>query len=86
MGLQTILSGQTWSDMAIFYLFFLLSLAAAKLAVVDLGYTSYEGRSLAGGVSQWLGMRYAAPPVGELRFAAPQDPLSQQGVQQANQV
>lgn len=86
MGLQTILSSQTWSDMAIYYLFFLISIVAAKSAVVDLGYTKYEGRSLASGVSQWLGMRYAAPPVGELRFAAPQDPFSENGVQQANQV
>lgn len=72
--------------MANFYIFFLLSLAAAENPVVNLGYTSYEGRSLAGGVSQWLGMRYAAPPVNDLRFAAPQDPLSQTGVQQATQV
>lgn len=86
MGLQTILSSLTWSDMANFYLYFLLGLAAANSPVVDLGYTSYEGQSLAGGVSQWLGMRYAAPPVNDLRFAAPQDPLSQKGVQQATQV
>lgn len=72
--------------MANFYIFFLLSLASAKSPIVDLGYTSYEGRSLASGVSQWLGMRYAAPPVNELRFAAPQDPLTQKGVQQATQV
>ena len=86
MGLQTILSSQIWSGMAIYYLFFLISIVAAKSAVVDLGYTKYEGRSLASGVSQWLGMRYAAPPVGELRFAAPQDPFSENGVQQASQV
>lgn len=86
MGLQTFLSRPSWSDMAKFYIFFLLSLAAAKSPIVDLGYTSYEGRSLANGVSQWLGMRYAAPPLNELRFAAPQDPLSQKGVQQAAQV
>ncbi|OOQ84607.1 putative triacylglycerol lipase [Penicillium brasilianum] len=71
--------------MANLYIFFLLSLAAAENPVVNLGYTSYEGRSLAGGVSQWLGMRYAAPPVNDLRFAAPQDPVSQTGVQQATQ-
>lgn len=86
MGIQTILPSQTWLDMAIYCLFFLVSIAAAKSAVVDLGYTKYEGRSLASGVSQWLGMRYAAPPVAELRFAAPQDPFSEDGVQQANQV
>jgi hypothetical protein len=52
MGLQTFLSRPSWSDMANFYIFFLLSLAAAKSPIVDLGYTSYEGRSLANGVSQ----------------------------------
>ncbi|KAJ5166560.1 uncharacterized protein N7482_005341 [Penicillium canariense] len=70
--------------MVILRLFFLLSLAFAKSPVVDLGYTSYEGRSLGGGISQWLGVRYAAPPVGDLRFAAPQDPLVEKGIQQAN--
>jgi hypothetical protein len=51
--------------------------------VVDLGYASYRGQSLDNGVSHWLGMRYAAPPVGDLRFAAPQDPPSVQGTQDA---
>lgn len=41
---------------------------------VDLGYTQYEGYKLPSGINQWLGMRYAAPPLGELRFKAPQDP------------
>jgi len=43
---------------------------------VHLGYSSYNGVPLANGVTQWLGIRYAAPPLGELRFAAPQDPPS----------
>ncbi len=41
-------------------------------AVVDLGYTKYQGDTYPGGISQWLGIRYAQPPVGDLRFAAPQ--------------
>lgn len=41
---------------------------------VDLGYTQYQGAMLPSGINQWLGMRYAAPPLGELRFKAPQDP------------
>ncbi|KAK4697339.1 hypothetical protein P7C71_g717, partial [Lecanoromycetidae sp. Uapishka_2] len=39
--------------------------------VVDLGYTKYQGDTYPGGISQWLGVRYAQPPVGNLRFAAP---------------
>ena len=42
--------------------------------VVDLGYTSYRGQALSSGITQWLGMRYAAKPVGDLRFRAPVDP------------
>ena len=41
---------------------------------VDLDYTQYEGYKLPSGINQWLGMRYAAAPLGELRFKAPQDP------------
>ncbi|KAA8914218.1 hypothetical protein TRICI_002975 [Trichomonascus ciferrii] len=52
--------------------------------VVDLGYAKYEGESLSNGVSHWLGIRYAAPPLGELRFQEPQDPLQEDGVQPAN--
>lgn len=62
----------------------LLSLASAS-TVVDLGYARYEGHTHSG-VTQWLGMRFAAPPVGDLRFAAPQDPLSVEGIQQATKV
>ena len=42
-------------------------------AVVDLGYVKYRGDTYPGGISQWLGIRYAQPPVGDLRFAAPQN-------------
>jgi carboxylesterase type B len=72
--------------MAIFlFICFLLSLASAS-TVVDLGYARYEGQTLSTGVTQWLGMRFAAPPLGDLRFAAPQDPLSVEGIQQAIEV
>lgn len=64
----------------------LLPAASARKAVVDLGYTKYQGHELSNGIVQWLGMRYAAPPVGQLRFAAPQDPLPTQGVQEASKV
>ncbi|TPX25062.1 hypothetical protein DIZ76_010511 [Coccidioides immitis] len=50
----------------------------------DLGYAKYQGVPDPNGVTSWLGMRYAAPPVGELRFAAPQDPAKEEGIQVAN--
>jgi hypothetical protein len=53
---------------------------------VNLGYSQYEGTALSAGVNQFLGIRYAAPPVGNLRFRAPQDPLRQDGVQDAKEV
>lgn len=43
---------------------------------VDLGYTQYKGIRTPNGIDKWLGMRYAAPPLGDLRFRAPQDPLA----------
>ncbi|PQE33279.1 triacylglycerol lipase protein [Rutstroemia sp. NJR-2017a WRK4] len=52
--------------------------------VVDLGYSKYQGTNLGNGVSQWLGIRYAAPPLGDLRFRAPRDPLVNHKLQIAN--
>ncbi|KAH6666303.1 triacylglycerol lipase-like protein [Halenospora varia] len=43
--------------------------------MVDLGYSKYMGTTLDSGVNQYLGMRYAAPPIGDLRFRAPSLPL-----------
>ncbi|EKD12777.1 carboxylesterase [Drepanopeziza brunnea f. sp. 'multigermtubi' MB_m1] len=53
--------------------------------VVDLGYATYSGAIHEEGVSKWLGMRYAAPPLGDLRFAAPQDPPKEIGIQNATE-
>lgn len=47
--------------------------------LVDLGYTKVQGAAQQNGVTQWLGVRFAAPPVGDLRFAAPVDPPSTNG-------
>ena len=53
----------------------LLPTILALSPVVDIGYTSYRGIALNNGITQWLGMRYAAPPLGDLRFREPHDPL-----------
>lgn len=42
---------------------------------VDLGYSKYEGTTVEGCINQYLGMRFAAPPLGDLRFRAPADPV-----------
>lgn len=54
--------------------------------VVDLGYAKYEGTALSAGVTQWLGMRYVAAPLGDLRWKAPQPPKKVAGVQNATEV
>jgi hypothetical protein len=52
-----------------------VSTVGAVKPLVDVSYSKYQGVSLDNGVTQWLGVRYAAPPVGDLRFAAPCDPV-----------
>lgn len=64
----------------------LASTASAVDTEVDLGYATYIGTALPGGISQWLGIRYAAPPLGELRFMPPQDPLEEDEPQMADKV
>ncbi|KAL3462275.1 Alpha/Beta hydrolase protein [Aspergillus heterothallicus] len=54
-------------------------------SVVDLGYSKYQGTSLASGVDQFLGLRYAAAPLGQLRWRAPQDPIPVAGIQNADE-
>ena len=66
-----------------------LSCVSAIIAVdplVDVSYTQYLGTPLSNGITQWLGMRFAAPPLDDLRFAAPQDPLRNDTVQVADAV
>ena len=54
--------------------------------LVDLGYARYQGVGLAAGVNQYLGLRFAAPPLGNLRFRAPADPLRSEAILNAFQV
>lgn len=61
---------------------------AAVDVTVNLNYSTYIGTAQTGGtgVTEWLGIRYAAPPLGDLRFKRPQDPLVVSTPQPANQV
>ncbi|KAL2869529.1 Alpha/Beta hydrolase protein [Aspergillus lucknowensis] len=52
---------------------------------VDLGYSKYRGVRLPGGVDQFLGMRYAQAPTGDLRFRAPREPEYHYEEQDASQ-
>ena len=54
--------------------------------IVDLGYSKYKGSHAEKGVTQWFGIRYAAAPVGDLRFRAPKDPPANATLQMANEV
>ncbi|PWY71463.1 triacylglycerol lipase [Aspergillus heteromorphus CBS 117.55] len=67
------------------FVFLARLVASAQNLTVDLGYARYKGRGLSDGIAQWLGVRYAASPVGSLRFSAPQDPEAVDGVQEASQ-
>ncbi|MCJ1397620.1 hypothetical protein MMC11_000816 [Xylographa trunciseda] len=61
-----------------------LSFADAVDKVVSLTNGKYQGTVLGNGLTSWLGIRYAAAPVGSLRFAAPQDPPGHEGIEAAN--
>lgn len=51
--------------------------------VIDLGYSIYEGSSLDNGQNQFLGIRFAAPPLGDKRFRRPYPPSNTTGIQSA---
>ncbi|KAL4933186.1 Alpha/Beta hydrolase protein [Aspergillus undulatus] len=69
----------------LFCLLAILPFTCAASSVINLGYTKYKGTALSSVVSQFLGMRYAEPPVGDLRWRAPRDPSTRSGVQSADQ-
>ncbi|KAF7335527.1 COesterase domain-containing protein [Mycena venus] len=52
--------------------------------IIDLGYAQYQGAvNTANNITHFLGIRYAAAPLGDLRFRAPQPPINMTGVQPA---
>ncbi|TFK62937.1 alpha/beta-hydrolase [Pluteus cervinus] len=51
--------------------------------IVKLSYGSFQG-AVAGNVTTFLGVPFAAPPVGNLRFAPPQPPIPFKGIQDAS--
>lgn len=64
----------------------LVTVTSATENVKQLNYASYRGHDQNDGVSLWKGMRFAAAPVGELRFAGPQDPPATRDIQDATAV
>ncbi|KAF8161671.1 Alpha/Beta hydrolase protein [Crassisporium funariophilum] len=64
--------------------------AVPPTPIVDLGYSKFQGVPFQDTIAnttntQFLGLRYAAPPTGTLRFSAPKLPATTPGVQVANQ-
>jgi hypothetical protein len=53
--------------------------------IVDLGYSKYQGVTN-GEINSWFGIRYAQPPLKELRFKGPQAPQNTSSLQPANKV
>ncbi|KAF5342611.1 hypothetical protein D9611_001408 [Ephemerocybe angulata] len=58
--------------------------SSSAVPIVNLGYAQYQGVPNTKGNTDFLGIRYAAPPVGNLRFREPQAPATVKGVQVAN--
>ncbi|KAJ3995089.1 Alpha/Beta hydrolase protein [Lentinula boryana] len=60
--------------------------AGNSVPVIDLGYAQYQGAfDSTNNLTNYLGIRYAAPPIGDLRWKAPQSPaINNSVIQQAN--
>ncbi|KAF9234829.1 Alpha/Beta hydrolase protein [Melanogaster broomeanus] len=65
--------------------FFILLLASVSFVqdTVDLSYGSFQGFSSANSTESFLGIPFAQPPVGDLRFRQPLPPSGFMGIQQA---
>jgi acetylcholinesterase len=59
---------------------------ASGQLIADLGYSIYQSITLGSSGNQYLGMRYAAPPLGNSRFRAPEEPLTSASLQNATTV
>lgn len=53
---------------------------------VDLGYSRYQGNVLESNIHEYLGIRYAKAPTGDLRWKAPEEPESTSGTLKAQEV
>lgn len=52
---------------------------------IDLGYSRYQGVEIpSAGVKYWLGIRFAAAPLADLRWRAPVDPVVNYTLQDAS--
>lgn len=65
---------------------FLIASASAVLPKVDVDCNQYAGVPTSTGITQWLGIRYAAPPLAALRFSPPADPPCYPGILPASSV
>ncbi|KAI5117712.1 hypothetical protein M0805_003201 [Coniferiporia weirii] len=62
-----------------------LGYTIASPQIVDLGYATYQATlNVTSNVTSFLGMRYASPPTGQLRFQAPTPPSTVRNIQLAN--
>ncbi|KAJ7675717.1 Alpha/Beta hydrolase protein [Mycena polygramma] len=69
---------------ALIFLASLRQVDSATAPVVDLGYAKYQGVvDTARNITAFRGIRYAAPPTGNLRWQAPAAPLQVDGIQLA---
>ncbi|KAL0956172.1 hypothetical protein HGRIS_002332 [Hohenbuehelia grisea] len=60
--------------------------SSTAVPVVDLGYAKYQGTyNVTTNTANYLGIRFAAPPIGSLRWQRPQPPSTVSGVQAATQ-
>ncbi|KAF5379722.1 hypothetical protein D9615_005696 [Tricholomella constricta] len=66
------------------FVFNAMAISAASAPVVDLGYATYSGSfNETTKTTEFLGIRFAAPPIGTLRWQPPHPPATTPGIQRA---